>query len=254
MPGPHDALFRATFEKRENAAAELKRVLPPELVAMLDFTTLKVQPSHFVDDDLAKCESDLLLSVELGGTEALIYVLVEHQSYVSWAMPIRLLRYMTSAWERYMKEHPKARRVPPILPVVLHHSASGWTAATSLAPWVAVATQLEGDALRLVMSYILTVTEVDPAPIVDWAHQVSLQAQEAYVTAAEKIEQRARAKALAEGMAEGRRAVLSKQLTRRFGALPVSAQQLLREANEEQLDDWALRMLDAASLEQVFAT
>ena len=122
-----------------------------------------------------------------------------------------------------------------------------------LGAWVAVAAELEGDALRLVMSYILAITEVDSGPIGDWAHRVSLQAQEAYVTAAEKIEQRARAKALVEGMLEGRRAVISKLLTRRFGVLPVSVQQLLREASEEQLDDWALRMLDAASLEQVFA-
>ena len=82
--------------------------------------------------------------------------------------------------------------------------------------------------------------------------------------AAEKIEQRVRAKALVEGMAEGRaegrvegraegrRAVLSKLLTRRFGELPSSALQLLRDASEEQLDDWA-RMLDATLLEQVFA-
>ena len=58
------------------------------------------------------------------------------------------------------------------------------------------------------------------------------------MTTAGKIEQGARAKALvegrAEGILEGRRAVLSKLLTRRFGVLPASVQQALREATEEQ--------------------
>jgi len=317
MPSPHDALFRATFEKPENAAAELRRVLPAELVATIDFTTLRTLPSHFVDDELDQCESDLLLAVDLTGGELLIYVLVEHQSSVDALMPFRLLRYLSRAWERYLKEHPGVHRVPPIVPVVLHHSASGWTAPTSLGAlldvpadvftqiepyvpdfrfllhdlaledldalrvaalppelkfalfllqrtrnnadlsrelglWTTIAAQLADDALRLVMSYILNVTDAASGPIRDWANRVSLQAEEAYVTAAEKIAQEARAKALVEGRVEGRREVLSKLLVRRFGELPESVQRCLRDASVEQLDDWALRMIDAATLEDVF--
>jgi len=316
MAGPHDALFRATLAKPENAIAELRRVLPPALVARIDFATLEMRPSRFVDPKLEGRESDLLFAVNLDSSETLIYVLVEHQSRVDWTMPIRLLRYMASVWERYVEERPSVRKVPPIIPVVVHHSASGWTVTTRLAElldidydvhqaiaahlpdfefvlhdlaredfetlrsanlpaqlkfslfllqrtrgnadleseltaWTSVARQLAEETLRLVMSYILRVTEADPASIGDWAQRVSSQAQEAYVTAAEKIaqqvEQRERAKAL-----DGRRELVSKLIERRFGPIGDLAQGRLAEATEEQLDQGALRVLDATSIEGVF--
>ncbi len=36
---------------------------------------------------------------------------------------------MVRIWRGYVKTHPKAKRLPFILPVVLHHSEAGWTVA-----------------------------------------------------------------------------------------------------------------------------
>jgi hypothetical protein len=58
----------------------------------------------------------------------LIYVLFEHQRRVLWLMAFRLLRYLVRIWDDWLKKHPRARRLPAILPVVLHHSKKGWTA------------------------------------------------------------------------------------------------------------------------------
>lgn len=99
------------------------------------------------------------------------------------------------------------------------------------------------------LSYILSVTDADPRPIGRWAHRVGRRAEEAYVTAAEKIAQQVRAKALVEG----RREMVRKQLKRRFGELPEHVERRLRYADAEQLDGWALKLLDAPSLEDVFA-
>ena len=46
---------------------------------------------------------------------------------------------------------------------------------------------------------------------------------------------------------------LSRQLARRFGPLPEWAVQRLGSATAEQLDLWAEQLLDATSLEAVFA-
>ena len=46
-------------------------------------------------------------------------------------MPFRLLVYEVRVWETYLREHPDAKRLPVIVPVVLHHSVKGWTAAVS---------------------------------------------------------------------------------------------------------------------------
>ena len=102
----------------------------------------------------------------------------------------------------------------------------------------------------------MTVAEIDPEPIADWARKVGSKAQEAYVTAAEKIAQRERAKALVEGRVEGRldgrRETLRQQLEQRFGPLSASFTQQIQMASEEQLKMWTSRVLDAQSVAQVF--
>jgi hypothetical protein len=44
-------------------------------------------------------------------------------------MGLRLLRYVVRIWERWMRGDATAARLPLVLPVVLHHSETGWTAA-----------------------------------------------------------------------------------------------------------------------------
>ena len=57
----------------------------------------------------------------------------------------------------------------------------------------------------------------------------------------------------AEGRAEGRAEALRLILARRFGALPPSVEQRLRDAGAQSLDVWIDRLLDAKSLEDVLA-
>ncbi|MBI3472395.1 MAG: DUF4351 domain-containing protein [Candidatus Solibacter usitatus] len=55
----------------------------------------------------------------------------------------------------------------------------------------------------------------------------------------------------AEGRAEGEAAFLLRVLAKRFGTLPAWAQEMVRAANEERLNDWSERVLRAGSLEEV---
>jgi hypothetical protein len=67
--------------------------------------------------------------------------------------------------------------------------------------------------------------------------------------------QEGEAKGRMEGRVEGRSAVLSRQLAKRFGpaALDSEVRERLRTAGSEQLDLWAERILDAGSIDEVFA-
>ena len=47
-------------------------------------------------------------------------------------MAFRLLQYMMRIWEDLRRREPERSQLPAILPVVLHHSSTGWTAATEL--------------------------------------------------------------------------------------------------------------------------
>jgi predicted transposase YdaD len=67
MPGPHDLFARFTFGHPERAAAELRAVLPPEVVARVDWSSLRREPASVVDPELRESQSDLLFSARLHG-------------------------------------------------------------------------------------------------------------------------------------------------------------------------------------------
>jgi predicted transposase/invertase (TIGR01784 family) len=134
MTTPHDGLFKAAFGQPDLARSELELVLPPEVQVQLDLATLEVCPGSFVDDDLRHAHTDLLYTTRTrAGGEALVYVLLEHQSTFDARMPLRLLRYMVRVWERWELEHPTGGKLPIVVPVVLHHGAGGWRAAPEFA-------------------------------------------------------------------------------------------------------------------------
>lgn len=130
---PHDAFFKEVFSQVKAAEAEIEAMLPPELVAELDFSTAKLVPGSFVDEQLSERHSDLLWSVRLGGRQALLYVLLEHQSRPDPLMPYRLLRYMVRIWDRWLRDHAKAKRLPAVIPLVVYQGASSWRAPKQFA-------------------------------------------------------------------------------------------------------------------------
>ena len=65
-------------------------------------------------------------------------------------------------------------------------------------------------------------------------------------------EQRGIEKGLQKGIPQGEAQILRRQLTRRFGPLPAWAEARLTQATTDTLELWADRILDAASLDEVF--
>ncbi|MBJ7309149.1 DUF4351 domain-containing protein [Rugamonas sp. CCM 8940] len=57
-----------------------------------------------------------------------------------------------------------------------------------------------------------------------------------------------------EGRQEGQQLLLSQQLNKRFGPLPAALAERLAQADSEQLTGWAMALLDAASLDEVFGS
>jgi predicted transposase YdaD len=55
-----------------------------------------------------------------------------------------------------------------------------------------------------------------------------------------------------EGILKGESALLIRLLERRFGALPGWARDRIASADIADLEEWSLRVLDAASLDEVF--
>jgi predicted transposase/invertase (TIGR01784 family) len=130
MPGPHDLFARFTFSHPERAAAELRAVLPREVVSRVDWSSLRHESSSVVDPELRERQSDLLFSAQLhGGQPVLLYFLLEHQSSVDRWMAFRMLRYVMRQLEHWRHQHPDSEGLPIIIPVVMYHGLDGgWTA------------------------------------------------------------------------------------------------------------------------------
>jgi predicted transposase YdaD len=130
MPGPHDLFARFTFGHPERAAAELRAVLPPQVVSEVDWSSLRREPGSVVDPELRETESDLLFTVRLHeGRSLLLYVLLEHQSSVDRWMALRMLRYVVRQVEHWRQQHPESPALPVIIPLVMYHGPDGaWSA------------------------------------------------------------------------------------------------------------------------------
>ena len=129
---PHDAVFRRIFGVPANMASQLRAVLPPTLVSRLDLAQLAPVPGTFIDESLKRRHSDLLFTAPLDGRDAFVYLLAEHQSSSDPLMAFRMLRYVTRIWDRYLEEHPRTRRLPAVIPLVVHHGRGRWASPVQL--------------------------------------------------------------------------------------------------------------------------
>jgi predicted transposase/invertase (TIGR01784 family) len=129
---PHDSVFRRILGEPANAASQLRAVLPRALTDRLDLDRLTPVPGSFVDPGLQWRHSDLLFTAPMQGRDALIYVLIEHQSSEDPLMPMRMLRYMLRIWEQYLGGRTNVTRLPAVIPLVVHHNRRAWAGSTQM--------------------------------------------------------------------------------------------------------------------------
>ncbi len=130
---PHDRLVRLVFgQDVETARGELRVVLPPAVAAAIDWSSLAIADPALLAPDLSERTADCLYQVKLGEREALLYVLLEHQSADEDLFVVRALIYVTRIWDRWMRLHGNTTRVPPVIPVLLTHASGGWRAPRRL--------------------------------------------------------------------------------------------------------------------------
>ncbi len=68
----------------------------------------------------------------------------------------------------------------------------------------------------------------------------------------EQGRQLGRQQGLEQGIDQGQASLLSMLLSKRFGPLPPETEKKLQSAHSDQLERWALRLIDAATLDEVF--
>ena len=129
LQGKHDKFIRWCFDHKDVLIAFCEWFLPPEVLALVDLSGIRVEKDSFIDDELKESFSDILVELPLKeGIEdaprvAQIYLLIEHKSASERLSVFQVLRYMTRIWEREERNTKEKAGFlfSPIFPVILHH-------------------------------------------------------------------------------------------------------------------------------------
>ncbi|WP_119343832.1 Rpn family recombination-promoting nuclease/putative transposase [Facilibium subflavum] len=119
FPTPHDAFFKANMADKKRAIKALKQHFSPELVALIDFKTIKSRSTEFIQHNLHKVISDVLYSCKIKDKDAYLYVIWEHQSTSDALMAFRMLTYVTQIMQHHLQQGYK--KLPLVLPAVIYH-------------------------------------------------------------------------------------------------------------------------------------
>jgi predicted transposase/invertase (TIGR01784 family) len=137
LPTPHNNFFHFALSHLPNARGLIETTLSPDAVAELKLDTLQLQTGSFIDPDLREKFSDLLFLVELAsapadatGKQALVYFLFEHKSQSDPLTVLQVLSYMVRIWEKRVRD---GESLCPIVPLLVYHGETAWSAARSLA-------------------------------------------------------------------------------------------------------------------------
>ena len=136
----HDEFVAKNFEDLALARSFFRHFLPAEILEQVDLEKLALEQGSYVDEDLRRSYSDLNYTVPLRNPalespcRAYIYILVEHKSESDEFTVFQLLRYMVRIWQRELEDagYRKGFRLPPIVPLVLHHGRSEFKAPVEL--------------------------------------------------------------------------------------------------------------------------
>ncbi len=131
--GSHDEFVAKCFEDLEIARAFLRHYLPTTIREQIDLERIALKQGSYVDEDLRRSYSDLTYAVPIrdgARSEAYVYILIEHKSESDEFTVFQLLRYMVRIWQRELESAASRAefRLPPIVPLVLHHGRTTFRA------------------------------------------------------------------------------------------------------------------------------
>ena len=117
----------------------LRAFLPGEVLAELDFSTLRKLPAEYVSDELLQRHGDCVWRIRWRGRWLYLLVLLEFQSTDEPRMALRILTYTSLLYQELVRSDAlEAReRLPAVLPMVLYTGEARWRAAVEVGELIA---------------------------------------------------------------------------------------------------------------------
>ena len=122
----HDKLFKAIFSGERRLVDLLQGTLPSEILVNAKLESLRLDPTEYVDQELASSFSDLCCNMDYGDHEIKISILLEHKSYPEKHIHFQLLRYMLNIWGHQIDN---GKDLTPVVCLVFYHGGSKWSPA-----------------------------------------------------------------------------------------------------------------------------
>jgi len=130
---PHDKLIKIVLSDRNEAIEFFKYNLPPEIANKIQWDTLELEGTKYIDDEMQGSESDILFSANFKDSDekCFLYFLFEHQSKPEKWMRFRLYKYKGRIWDDLFNDsEKKPESLPPILSMVFYIGKNKWNYST----------------------------------------------------------------------------------------------------------------------------
>ena len=123
---PHDSAYKYLFSSRRVVHQFLTRFIDEQFTRGLTPDDVRRFESSFVSDEFLSRESDVIYTIRTGGREVYLYVLIEFQSTVDKAIPVRMLHYICGLYDQLLRGS-SAGLLPAVFPVLLYNGGERWT-------------------------------------------------------------------------------------------------------------------------------
>ncbi|MEL6340493.1 MAG: Rpn family recombination-promoting nuclease/putative transposase [Myxococcota bacterium] len=130
MSTPHDHFAKMVLKQHRSVASGLLQLaLPPAVIEQIALNTLRSSSIELIDKRFTAVKTDLLFEAStVDGRDALVFVLVEHQSSEDASMAYRMFHYLSRIWEEWRSKYGISVELPLVLSIVLYHGATAWRA------------------------------------------------------------------------------------------------------------------------------
>ena len=125
----HDRVFRKILEDKQEAVETINRVLKKE--DKITAKEIEHYNSNFISEELRKSESDIVYKLK----DENVFFLIEHQSYIDYNMPRRILGYELDIIDSCKNNKTyinKGYLYPTVIAIVLYTGHKKWDAKLDL--------------------------------------------------------------------------------------------------------------------------
>jgi len=119
----HDPLARKFLTDIEVAKEFLQIHLASEVLAKCDLSTLTIESTSYIEDDLKLHCADVVYRISLrdGSGCAYVYTLVEHQSSPVKLMAFRIIKYQIAILQKHIDTYGESEPLPIVVPLVFYN-------------------------------------------------------------------------------------------------------------------------------------